>query len=107
MITLKALSKFLGEGSKMGAPPKDANALCPIPNDVPDLPAIFQPRDGPLRALISSLVDDTITNVSLTAPNKKKGKTISSQGKVSSQGMGGCGKTTVKIIPPFFRSLFD
>jgi hypothetical protein len=92
-ISLSALSFFV-EGSANGgsklqmATPKDS-ALCTIPSDVPDLPTIFQPRDGPLKALIASLMGDSTSTVSLTAPARKN--TASQQGimNVTSQGMGG------------------
>jgi hypothetical protein len=110
-ITRQALARFMGN-SAVGdskAPPEDvSHTLCSIPSEVPDLPSIFQPRDGPLSALISSLIDHSTTTISLTAPKSRK-----SSSKISSQGMasaiflhthffllfpqGGCGKTTITV----------
>ena len=90
-ITCQDLVSFMGSGPNIVNQIKagvdvdqntDNTTLCPIPSDVPNLPAIFQPRDGPLRALITSLTGDSSTTVSLTAPKARRNNT-----KVTSQGM--------------------
>ena len=102
-MNVELLSEFIGCGSgsegaaaavTVGTAPTIAPAidagLAPIPADVPHLPAKFQPRDAVQDALIASLISDKASTVSLTA-------TKSRSNKITSQGAGGCGKTTLTV----------
>ena len=84
-ITLEQLSSFVGGAGKSGSVsrqiPESASDLCVIPLEVPPLPDKFHPRDGPLKALIASLVEQQTATVSLTAPKARN--------SIASQGMGG------------------
>jgi hypothetical protein len=83
-INRQALARFMGNHSDVvvarqndpKASPKEGHqTMCPISSDVPDLPALFQPRDGPLRALIASLSGDSAT--------RRNNTTVTAQGMAS------------------------
>jgi hypothetical protein len=83
LINLSQLTSFIDPVESTSTSASDsASELCEIPLEVPSLPDNFHPRDGPLKALVASLVEQQTTTVSsITAPKARNA--------VSSQGMGG------------------
>ena len=128
-ITFEQLSFFIGIGGasksnhKQQPSASSENGLCVIPLEVPSLPDKFHPREGPLKALIASLVEHQTATVSLSSPKARNA--------IASQGMGGktrlncvgyspgsevcvfskgCGKTTLTVAAvrdPVVRKHFE
>ena len=61
----------------------EASHLAPLPPEVPQLPGSFRPREHAQAQLTTALLESGRRSTSLTAPKSR----------VSSQGMGGVGKT--------------
>jgi hypothetical protein len=95
LITLSQLSSFINPVDSVSNSASDsASELCAIPLEVPSLPDKFHPRDGPLKALVASLVEQQTTTVSsITAPKAKNA--IASQGSTIFENEHACNKTVI------------
>lgn len=81
---LEKLSRFLGEGGSHQQDTRSAKThFARLPAEVPQLPPSFRGRPHAHELLVAALLDSSTQSTSLTAP----------QSRVSSQGMGGVGKT--------------
>ena len=104
------MSAFIGDFSQKDTDDKvqpscSAGSLCDIPREVPVLPDKFHHRQAPLEALIACLIQDESATVSVTAP-----KARNANNSVTSQGMGGCGKTMLTVSAlhsPEVRHFFE
>ena len=85
-ITLECFSRFVTASSSVNAQSGDGcnQLLAPLPSEVPELPAAFKSRPHAAEQLLLALLDSTGEGkTAVTAPKSR----------VSSQGMGGVGKT--------------
>ena len=64
--------------------PDGVATMCAVPRSCPDLPQKVMSREGPLNALVASLIENDTRTVSLTAPKCKRS---TARTKVASQGM--------------------
>ena len=95
LISLSQLTSFIDPvDSASNSASDSASELCAIPLEVPSLPDKFHPRDGPLKALVASLVEQQTTTVSsITAPKAKNA--IASQGSTIFENEHACNKTVI------------
>ena len=84
-IALKALSKIMGESEETAemATNSESSHLAPLHVEIPKLPSSFRSRPHAHEQLVTALLDSAKHSTTVTAPKSR----------VSSQGMGGVGKT--------------
>ena len=84
VISVKMLARFVGEESQLHTNQITRNDLAALPVEVPVLPTAFKSRPHAQEQLVAALLDSGGTSsTAVTAPKSR----------VSSQGMGGVGKT--------------